>query len=350
MSGKVSIIVRTMGRPELSRALDSLRAQTWKDLEIVLVVANPAFDATQLAAANIRIVAPGTKLIRPLACNAGLDAATGQWIGFLDEDDWLEPDHIACLMAALTAPGAPLLAYSDMLAHEGGREVVSSTGYWKRQFAEHPVFWIVTALFSRRLVDEFGCRFDADFVLLEDWDFFVQCAEWTDCLHVPGVTAHYAASAGESGGGAGVNRDDARLKPYIERMSAKWGMRYGSLIASADDALAQAKTAMEQARWNEAESLLMRGLQADPGHPALLNRLALCRRQAGDWPGVLAALRRACDSDRGAFPLYADYALVAHKLGSAEEARAALANLQSLARSPQETTRAAQVAAVINAA
>ena len=65
MSGKASIIVRTMGRPELSRALTSLAAQTYADLEIILVVAKADCDASQWASVpGIRIIAPGIALDR----------------------------------------------------------------------------------------------------------------------------------------------------------------------------------------------------------------------------------------------------------------------------------------------
>lgn len=345
----VSIIVRTMGRPELRRALDALAGQTWADLQIVLVVADPAFDpAPHATRRGVEIVAPGRRLDRPHAANAGLDAAVGSWIGLLDEDDWIEPEHLARLVAALKAPGAPLLAYSDMIGHEADRTVLRSMGYWKRKYADSPIAWPVATLFSRRLVDEFGCRFDPDFVLLEDWDFFVQCAEHTDAVHVPHASAHYDAQAGSSGGGSGINRDDARIKPYIERMTAKWGQRYAELIATSDRAFDAAAAAIAHGAWDTAETVLRTGLAADPGHPLLLNRLALCRRQAGDWAGALQILRRACDSDPGAFAMLGDLAQLEARFGHAGRAQAALGRLRQLATDPAQTARADVIGARVH--
>jgi hypothetical protein len=349
VTGRVSIIVRTMGRPELKRALASLATQTYRDIEIVLVVANPEYDpAAHASAPGVKIVAPGFALNRPNAGNAGLSAASGQWIGFLDEDDWLDPSHVANLVDALEHAGGPLLSYSDMIAHEVGHTVASSAGYWKRQYPDHPIIWIVSALFSRRLVDEFGCRFDAQFVLLEDWDFFVQCAEFSDCLHVHAATAHYDAHSGTSGGGSGINRDNARLKPYLELMTQKWGGKYAQLIARADEELDLADAAIRSQDFAAAQRHLEAGLAADPGNPHLLNRLALCRRQAGDWRGVLLALRRACDSDRNAFPMYCDLAQLEHRLGFPEKAKVALERLRVLAASDQERARVVAIAALLD--
>lgn len=348
MSGQVSIVVRTMGRPELTRALASLAAQTYPNIEIVLVVANPEYDSQVHAhTPGLKIVSPGFAQNRPNAGNAGLSAASGQWIGFLDEDDWLEPSHISNLVDALEHAGGPLLAYSDMIAHEVDHTVMSSAGYWKRRYSDNPVVWIVSALFSHRLVDEFGCRFDAQFVLLEDWDFFVQCAEFSDNLHVHEATAHYDAHSGTSGGGSGINRDNSRLKPYLDLLTQKWGGRYAQVIAHADRELDLANAAIRSQDFVTAQQHLDAGLAVDPGNPYLLNRLALCRRQAGDWRGVLLALRRACDSDRNAFPMYCDLAQLEHRLGFPEQAKAALDRLRMLATSDQERARVDSIAAIL---
>jgi hypothetical protein len=96
-----------------------------------------------------------------------------------------------------------------------------------------------------------------------------------------------------------------------------------------------------------AQQHLDAGLAADPGNPHLLNRLALCRRHAGDWRGVLLALRRACDSDRNAFPMYCDLAQLEHRLGFPEKAKAALERLRVLAASDQERARVDSIAAIL---
>ncbi len=207
--------------------------------------------------------------------------------------------------------------------------------------------WIVSALFSRRLVDEFGCCFDAQFVLLEDWDFFVQCAVFSDSLHVHAATAHYDAHSETSGGGSGINRDNARLKPYLDLLTQKWDGRCAQLIAHADRELDLANAAIRSQDFVTAQQHLDAGLAVDPGNPHLLNRLALCRRQAGDWRGVLLALRRACDSDRDAFPMYCDLAQLEHRFGFPEQAKAALDRLRILAASDQERARVDAIAAIL---
>lgn len=333
---KISIIIRTMGHPHLPRAIDSARNQTWGNPEIVLVVANPEFDAAAWTDdPRIVIVSPGQALDRPRAANAGLDRASGEWLNFLDEDDWLDSRHLELLWeAASQAPGV-LLAYSDMMIHKKDQPFVRSVGYWRQTFTDQPFFSMHPPLFSRRLL-ELGCRFDEQFTLLEDWDFFLQCAEHTDFLHVPVASAHYDPHSGSSGGGIGINRDEARQRPYVDRLTAKWGRRYAGIAAQANEAVRQADIALGRKDYTEARAALDLGLTIDPGNPLLLNRLAACELQADNLRGMLLAMRRACDSDPKAFRLHLELATMEYKLGNADRAAAVIAHLAELAETDEQ--------------
>jgi hypothetical protein len=338
---KISVIVRTMGHDLLSRAIQAARDQTWPNTEIVLVVANPAFDPGAWADdPQIVVVAPGTPLDRPRAANAGLDKASGEWLQFLDEDDWIDASHMETLWRAATAASGILLAYSDMVIHKQDQPFVRSLGYWKQTFTDQPFFSMHPPLFSRRLV-ELGCRFDEQFSLLEDWDFFLQCAEHTDFLHVPVASAHYDPHSGTSGGGIGVNRDEARMRPYVDKLTAKWGKRYGEILAQADEALRQVDEAIGRQDFATARRVLNEGLIVDPGNPMLLNRLAACDRQVGDLGGMVRAMRRACDSDPKAFRMHLELAALEHRLGQTDRALALAQRLETLAQTDEDRGRVA---------
>ena len=108
-SNRVSIIVPTRNRRDwLSDALRSVREQTWKSIEIV-VVDEASTDSTL---AMLGAEFPEARVVRNQkprgpsgARNAGVDAASGDWILFLDDDDLLHPRHIEDLvLAARAAP------------------------------------------------------------------------------------------------------------------------------------------------------------------------------------------------------------------------------------------------------
>jgi len=91
----ISVVIPTRNRPNLvCRAIRSALSQTFKALEVIVVV-----DGPDEATANSLQELNDTRLrIKPLSCsqgvsvarNVGVDAARGQWIAFLDDDDeWL---------------------------------------------------------------------------------------------------------------------------------------------------------------------------------------------------------------------------------------------------------------------
>src|SRR4051812_27238172 len=111
---RVSVIVPAHdAEATLGETLASLRAQTLADLEAIVVDAAPADGPRALAEAaaaedaRLRLLALPANLGTAGARNAGLREARGRWVLFLDADDWLDPDHLAALVAAAEAdPGA----------------------------------------------------------------------------------------------------------------------------------------------------------------------------------------------------------------------------------------------------
>ncbi len=98
MLPKISVIVPVYKTEHfLRRCLDSIAGQTYKNLEIILVddgsPDNCGAICDEYAAKDGRF----TVLHTPnrgvsAARNAALEIAAGQWIGFVDSDDWIEPD------------------------------------------------------------------------------------------------------------------------------------------------------------------------------------------------------------------------------------------------------------------
>ena len=99
----------------LARCVDSILAQTYKDLEIILVddgsPDNSPSICDEYAKKDARI-----KVIHKVngglssARNAGLDVAKGKYIAFVDSDDWVEPCFIETLVTALEETNADMSA------------------------------------------------------------------------------------------------------------------------------------------------------------------------------------------------------------------------------------------------
>jgi hypothetical protein len=218
----VSIIVRTMGRPEMSRALASVAAQAYRPLEVVVVdAAGRGFTRDRVADIPIRVVG-GAPLDRPRAANAGLDAAKGEWLLFLDEDDEIAPTHVA-LLAATAAIAAARVVYSQtQMIDAHGQAGRIFGGPFDRAALLRSNYLQMNAVMFHREVLAAGCRFDESMPILEDWDFWLQLASRFDFAFTGQPTAIYHADAGSSGAGAGANLDREKTLAQRNRLVAKW--------------------------------------------------------------------------------------------------------------------------------
>lgn len=192
-----------MNRPELVDALQSVDRQTWPNIEIVLVDASgKGLDRHKALTLNtpLREIASAKPLNRPTAANLALQEARGELLMFLDEDDWIAPEHIETLVHTLKNNPGFLLAYSDtQITHADGSlaEFVFSTPFDLALLKRDNYIPIHSVLFSRALLT-LKCQFDEKLDIYEDWDFWLQCSQHSEFLHVPSVSAYYRMG-GDSG-------------------------------------------------------------------------------------------------------------------------------------------------------
>lgn len=197
----VSIICRTTHRPELAEALRSVAAQTYPRIELIVVNAVGEGEVVlpgEVAGQHVQVVNRNVPLARPAAANAGLDAASGDYLIFLDEDDWIAPDHIEGLVQALSTSEA-LAAYSNTQKTDVEGELlqdVFARDYDPALLMRENFLPIHSVLFSRVVIDK-GCRFDERLDIYEDWDFWLQVSQFTHFIHCDVTTAFYR-EGGES--------------------------------------------------------------------------------------------------------------------------------------------------------
>jgi glycosyltransferase involved in cell wall biosynthesis len=218
MSPQFSFIVTTHLRaPLLRRSLGSILAQSEQDFEIIVVA--DALDAgTGLAVAELlrpqdqfikRAGRPGPAESR----NVGMRAARGEWVLFLDDDDSLEPHHLAALTQAIgSLGGAHPVLFSDLqVVYENrgqqGIEFIKSEaiplGHVPVENLHVKNFIPNNTLAFRRYLLE-GLSVDTHMASLEDWDFLLAV-----CTRA--MPRHYA------GGGAVVHKD---INPGTRRGSS----------------------------------------------------------------------------------------------------------------------------------
>ncbi len=117
----VSVVIPTRNRPELVvRAVESVARQAYRNLEIIVVVDGP--DAETEAAlrafgdGRLRVLALPESRGGSDARNAGIAAAQGEWIAFLDDDDeWLPEKLDRQLNHSAAQPERPVFVASQFI-------------------------------------------------------------------------------------------------------------------------------------------------------------------------------------------------------------------------------------------
>ncbi len=184
METLVSIVIPCyQGETYLRQAVDSCLAQTWHDLEIVLVDdASPdscGAIAEEYAARDerVKVVHHDTNRGVAAAFNTGFDMARGAYLTRLAQDDVLYVDAIERLTTALGAAPTAAMIYADM-------DVIDDTGKLIDTFTTLPAAEALRDrsgiglcwLFKREVWDEIG-GLDPSYDQVEDFEYWIRASQ-----------------------------------------------------------------------------------------------------------------------------------------------------------------------------
>jgi glycosyltransferase involved in cell wall biosynthesis len=185
----------------VGRAIDSLRRQTYKNLEILVIDDGSTDDTAQVVAKHFDD--PRVRYLykphsgRPETRNLGVREARGDFVAWLGSDDESTPNRIAAQMAAIDADPSVDIVHSDgfIFFHDGelhsrrSYEAFTPEAFPRQLFlglARVCPILDTSALIRRNLYDRIGL-YDLAFSRCQDYEFYLRAAMAGDvrCAHVP---------------------------------------------------------------------------------------------------------------------------------------------------------------------
>ena len=182
---KISVIVPVYKvEKTLDKCVESIIGQTYKNLEIILVDDGspdncPAMcDGWAEKDSRIRVIHKENGGVSS-ARNAALDIATGDYIGFVDSDDWIEPEMYEFLYENSRKYSADISFCGTFYNYDDGTQIVIGDYYlsFYKNINDAVLHVISTNLYAslfpsiyKRSVIK-SCRFDENLKMGEDWLF-----------------------------------------------------------------------------------------------------------------------------------------------------------------------------------
>ena len=193
---KISVIVPVYNvESYLEQCLNSILTQLYTDLEIILVndgsTDQSASICEEFATKDSRIkVIHQTNAGVSSARNTGILEATGDYITFVDSDDWLEPMMYQKIMSVALSNGLPDVVMCDFINEkEDDKELITANirdGFYHKEdivkllyptllvtedFGRLPIVSACVCLFKRQLLHSNKINFDVTLRYAEDYLF-----------------------------------------------------------------------------------------------------------------------------------------------------------------------------------
>lgn len=174
--------------PYLETCLNSIKAQTFRDFEVLLVNDGSTDASPDICRACVRSDSRFQLIDKPNSGvsdsrNKALEQAQGKYLQFLDSDDWLTPNAVEVLVHAAESAGADLVlchfyrVSGNRMAQRG--HIKKERLFTRQEFADemmkapanyyYGVLW--NKLYRRSIVEANRLRFPTDISWCEDFLF-----------------------------------------------------------------------------------------------------------------------------------------------------------------------------------
>jgi len=214
---RVSVIVPAYNVERyLPDAVRSVRCQTWKDLELI-IVDDGSTDGTGEVAERLASEDERLRVVHKpngglsSARNAGIRVARGEYLCFLDADDVFLPDKLQKQVSFLSFFSGCDLVYSDYYLgdHHANPNLLQCKSPPAIELTELLSYcnWltVMCELARASLLEKIG-GFDESLSSSEDWDFWIRASRCGTLSYLPGPVGVYRIHHGQ------MHRNQLRMR------------------------------------------------------------------------------------------------------------------------------------------
>lgn len=204
MEKRVSVVITTKNRLNLlKRAIDSAKRQSLPPCEII-VVDDCSTDDTVSYFENhpdklVRFVSLKTPSGANMARNAGVDTAVGDYIAFLDDDDFWKNDKLEKQISLMIELDAPF-SYTGLHNVTPEEKTIKERFYppsdlknIRKSLMKNNFMGSTSCItVNRSFLNEHAIRFDEQLGSMQDYDFYLNCFSHTNIVAaVPECLTYY---------------------------------------------------------------------------------------------------------------------------------------------------------------
>lgn len=190
MSCKISVVLPVYnGEDFISRSINSILNQTFTDFELLIIDDGSKDNSGRICDEyakkdnRIRVFHKQNGGVSS-ARNMGLDNAKGEWLTFVDSDDWLKPDYLRNLYACVNEKVDLVISYFETVLSTGNnltkehcKGMVSDKNFSdlfsKYEMCNNTTVW--AKLYNISLIKDKNIRFNERISMGEDTVFLYNC-------------------------------------------------------------------------------------------------------------------------------------------------------------------------------
>ena len=203
-SNLISVIVPVYNVEKyLSRCLDSIINQTYKNLEIILIDDGSPDNSGKICDeyakqdSRIKVIHKENGGVSS-ARNVGLENATGDYITFVDSDDWIEVDMYECMLAQNQDVNYDIIKCSHIFEYVNKKtnsdfiyknSILIEKEQEKEEFIElvlegkvMPSLW--SMLIKRNKINELSLEFNESLIIGEDFIFTLELFFFVNSIYI----------------------------------------------------------------------------------------------------------------------------------------------------------------------